>query len=71
MMEKQIEVPKKILNFLTGIYYEYNEDKDSRKKKIFDRAFNMAYKDMATHTVAYHKDRVEYKDYIEGDSKRD
>lgn len=25
---------------------------------------------MATHTVAYHKDRVEYKDYIEGDSKR-
>ena len=70
MMEKQIEVPKKILNFLTGIYYEYNEDKDSRKKKIFDRAFNMAYKDMATHTVAYHKDRVEYKDYIEGDSKR-
>lgn len=34
MMEKQIEVPKKILNFLTGIYYEYNEDKDSRKRKF-------------------------------------
>ena len=42
MMEKQIEVPKKILNFLTGIYYEYNEDKISRKMKKFDRVFNMA-----------------------------
>lgn len=70
MVEKNIEVPMAILNFLTGIYYEDNEDEDSRKKKIFDRAFNMAYRDMATHTVAYHKDSEEYKDYIEGDSKR-
>lgn len=30
----------------------------------------MAYKDMATHTVAYQKDREEYKKYIEGDGKR-
>lgn len=70
MEEKKIAISKDVLNFLTGIYYEDNEDENIRKKKIFDRAFNMAYKDMATHTVAYLKDREEYKKYIEGDSKR-
>lgn len=70
MEEKKIAISKGVLNFLTGIYYEDNEDENIRKKKIFDRAFNMAYKDMATHTVAYLKDREEYKKYIEGDSKR-
>ena len=70
MEEKKIAISKDVLNFLTGIYYEDNEDENIRKKKIFDRAFNMAYKDMATHTVAYLKDKEEYKKYIEGDSKR-
>lgn len=70
MGEKKIVISKDILNFLTGIYYENKEDEALRKKKVFDRAFNMAYKDMATHTVAYHKDSEEYKKYIEGDSKR-
>ena len=70
MGEKKIVISKDILNFLTGIYYENNEDENIRKKIIFDRAFNMAYKDMATHTVAYHKDSEEYKKYIEGNSER-
>ena len=70
MTEEKIAISKDVLNFLTGIYYEDNEDENIRKKKIFDRAFNMAYKDMATHTVAYQKDREEYKKYIEGDGKR-
>ena len=52
MAEEKIAISKDVLNFLTGIYYEDNEDENIRKKKIFDRAFNMAYKDMATHTVA-------------------
>lgn len=70
MTEKKVEISKEILNFLTGIYYKDNEDEELRKKKIFDRAFDMAYKDMATHTVAYHKNSEEYKKYIEGDNAR-
>lgn len=51
MTEKKVEISKEVLNFLTGIYYKDNEDEELRKKRIFDRAFDMAYKDMATHTV--------------------
>ena len=70
MTEKKVEISKEVLNFLTGIYYKDNEDEKLRKKRIFDRAFDMAYKDMATHTVAYHKNSEEYKKYIEGDNAR-
>lgn len=71
MSENKILVSKEILDFLTGIYYEKDkEDIASRKEKIFNRAFNMAYKDMATHTVAYKKDREEYSKYIEGQNTR-
>lgn len=70
MVEKKIEISKEVLDFLTGIYYKDNENDDSRKKRIFDRAFDMAYKDMATHTVAYNKNSEEYKKYIEGDNAR-
>ena len=70
MADNKIKVSKEVLNFLTGIYYKDNEDEDLRKKRIFDRAFDMAYKDMATHTVAYHKDSEEYKKYIDGDNAR-
>lgn len=70
MLEKKILVSKQILNFLTGIYNDEEENEELRKKKIFNRAFKMAYKDMATHTVAYHKEGEEYEKYIEGDNKR-
>lgn len=70
MADNKTKVSKEVLNFLTGIYYKDNEDEDLRKKRIFDRAFDMAYKDMATHTVAYYKNSEEYKKYIEGDNAR-
>ena len=69
MQENKISVSREILNFLTGVYYEKDkEDIASRKEKIFDRAFYLAYKDMATHTVAYY--REEYEKYIQGESRR-
>lgn len=71
MKENKILVPKEILNFLTGIYYEKNkEDIASRKEKIFNRAFEMAYKDMSTHTVAYKKDTEVYSQFIDGQTIR-
>ncbi len=69
MQESKISVSREILNFLTGVYYEKGkEDIASRKERIFDRAFYLAYKDMATHTVAYY--REEYEKYIQGESRR-
>ena len=71
MQGKEISVSKEILNFLTGVYYEKDkEDAAARKEKIFDRAFNMAYKDMATHTVAYKKNTEEYSQFIDGQTAR-
>ena len=46
MQESKISVSREILNFLTGVYYEKGkEDIASRKERIFDRAFYLAYKD--------------------------
>lgn len=46
-----MNVSKEILDFLTGIHGSEN-----RKEEMFNRAFELAYKDMATHTVAYKKE---------------
>lgn len=59
-MNKTINVSTEILDFLTGIHGSEN-----RKGDMFDKAFELAYKDMATHTVAYKKEAKEkyfYKD---------
>ena len=52
-----MEVSNEILDFLTGIHGR--SEQDNRKDKIFDRAFALAYKDMATHTVVYKYDAKE------------
>lgn len=49
-----MNVSKEILDFLTGIHSSEN-----RKEEMFDRSFELAYKDMATHTVAYKKEAKE------------
>lgn len=61
-----MEVSKDIIDFLTGIHDNEKQVND-RKKMIFDRAFELAYKDMATHTVAYKKNAKEK--YFYGDNK--
>lgn len=53
-----MDVSKEILDFLTGIHDNENQP-ENRKEKMFDRAFELAYKDMATHTVAYKKEAKE------------
>lgn len=71
MQENEILVPKEILNFLTGVYCEKDKaDTALKKEKIFNRAFEMAYKDMSTHTVAYKKDSGIYERFIEGQTQR-
>lgn len=62
-----MEVSTEILDFLTGVYGD-RADPENRKEPIFDRAFELAYKDMATHTVAYTDDAKEK--YVGDDSKR-
>lgn len=55
-----MNVSKEILDFLTGIHGSEN-----RKEEMFNKAFELAYKDMATHTVVYKKKAKEkhfYKD---------
>ncbi len=49
-----ITVDEKILDFLTGIHGD-RSNRAFREKKIYNRAFSLAYKDMSTHTVAYKK----------------
>ncbi len=58
-----IAVRKEILNFLTGIHG------DSRERKIFDEAFSKAYRDMASHTVAYVSPAFK-AEYIDGSQER-
>ena len=71
MRKNEILVPKEILNFLTGVYCEKDKaDTALKKEKIFNRAFEMAYKDMSTHTVAYKKDSGIYERLIEGQTQR-
>ena len=50
--KNEICVSKEGLDFLTGIHAD-RENIEQRKVAMIDRAFNLAYKDMSTHTVAY------------------
>ena len=50
--KNEICVSKEVLDFLTGIHAD-RENIEQRKVAMIDRAFNLAYKDMSTHTVAY------------------
>lgn len=45
-------VSKEALDFLTGIHAD-RENIEQRKAEMVDRAFDLAFKDMSTHTVAY------------------
>lgn len=63
---KNMEVSQEILDFLTGVHGDRGTP-EKRKEKIFDRAFELAYMDMATHTVAYTEDAK--KLYVGGDIK--
>lgn len=51
-MENRVSVSKEVLDFLTGVHDNRDNEKQ-RKEAIFDRAFELAYKDMSTHTVKY------------------
>lgn len=71
-MENRIFVSKEILDFLTGIHDNRDNEKQ-RQEAIFDRAFEMAYKDMSTHTVVYtgKKDQSSpYRKYVNDNNKR-
>ncbi len=61
-----VAVRREILNFLTGIHG------DDREREIFDEAFSKAYRDMASHTVAYVSSafKAEYIDGSEGRCER-
>lgn len=61
-----IAVNEDVLDFLTGVHGD-RKKADNRKKAIFDRAFELAYKDMATHTVAYIN---KYKKHFDGNSNK-
>lgn len=67
MSTKCISVSTEVLDFLTEIHGN-REDKERRKKDIFDQAFKQAYRDMSTHTVAYTDDAK--NDYVKDDSTR-
>lgn len=65
--KNEICVSKEVLDFLTGIHAD-RENIEQRKVEMIDRAFNLAYKDMSTHTVAY-KTAIKDK-YFPDDSTR-
>lgn len=71
-MVNGLSISKEVLDFLTGIHIDrYNEKQ--RQEAIFDRAFEMAYKDMSTHTVMYTgktDPNSPYKKYISDNSER-
>lgn len=54
---KKVMVSNEVLDFLTDIHEDRNNE-EKRKKAIFDRAFEMAYKDMSAHTVVYKSKEV-------------
>lgn len=62
-----MEVLNAALDFLTGVHGD-RSNKEERKGKIFERAFELAYKDMSTHTVAYITDAKE--NFFSNDSNR-
>lgn len=71
-MENKIFVSKEILDFLTGIHGS-KDDTSQRQDAIFNRAFEMAYKDMSTHTVTYigkNDLNSPYEKYINGNNNR-
>ncbi len=64
-------VPNNVLDFVTGIHGN-RANLAKRKEEIFNKAYASAYKDMATHTVAYTASGEEYtgKTTAEKNSKR-
>lgn len=66
-MENKILVSKEVLDFLTGVHGDRN-DKEQRKAAIFNRAFELAYRDMATHTVVYTQFALD--NYVQNSNKR-
>ncbi len=66
--DKMIPVDKCVLDFLTGVHGD-RDNPEERKEKIFDEAFDKAYRDMSSHTVSY-KDNSFKEKYIDGSSQR-
>lgn len=63
-----LTVSRDVLDFLTGVHGDRN-NRQKREEAIFDRAFKLAYKDMATHTVSY-KSKAIKDNYVSKDCKR-
>ena len=63
-MDKQITVSASVLDFFTGIHTK--GDASKRSNSLFSCAFNNAYRDMSSHTIAYKEG--EYKILFRGDN---
>lgn len=71
-MDNKIDVSNEALDFLTGIHCK-RSDEELRREAIFNRSFELAYKDMSTHTVEYSEKndaKSPYNKYINDNSVR-